>query len=335
MMNWDILGHEWAVQLLESRLENDRLRHAYLFTGPQGVGRRTLALRFTQAINCPQPVAPGHPCQICKTCTQIAAEKHPDLTIIQSNEPVNVIKVDQIRELQRSLSLTPYQAKYRVALLLRFEEATHSAANALLKLLEEPPTQVVLLLTAESAEALLPTIVSRCEVLHLRPLPLEILHTGLREKWSIPAEEAELLAHISGGRPGYALFLHQSPDALEQRKIWLDDQKHLLKSNRVTRFAYAENIAKNKPGLHAAIQVWMSFWRDVLLRKSSASTPLANPERVVEIDQLATRLQLSIIRGVIDNLDRTQSLLDHNVNTRLATEVLLLDLPRIEQIPKI
>ncbi len=132
-MHWDMLGHEWAVNLLREHVAQGNFRHAYLITGPQGVGRRTLALRFAQALNCPQPLSPGEPCRTCRTCTQIENMQHPDLAIVQAERAGSVLKVDQVRELLPSLSLAPYQANYRVALFLRFEEANQNAANALLK----------------------------------------------------------------------------------------------------------------------------------------------------------------------------------------------------------
>jgi len=199
-MNWDMIGHEWAVDLLKEHVIQDRPRHAYLLTGPLGIGRRTLALRLAQAINCPQPYAPGEPCKICRVCTQIERMQHPDLSIIVAEQRGTVLKVEQVREVQRSLSLKPYETRYRVALLLHFEEANPSAANALLKTLEEPGPQVVLILTAESAESLLPTIVSRCEVLRLRPLLIEQVAQALHNRWDIPVERALLLASISTAR---------------------------------------------------------------------------------------------------------------------------------------
>ena len=206
-MNWDMLGHEWAVNLLREHVAQGNFRHAYLITGPQGVGRRTLALRFAQALNCPQPLSPGEPCRTCRTCTQIESMQHPDLTVVQAERVGSVLRADQVRDLLPSLSLAPYQARYRFALFLRFEEANHFAANALLKTLEEPPERVILVLTAESAESLLPTIVSRCEMIRLRALNLDTLTTGLQDRWGIPAEDARLFAHLSNGRAGYALKL--------------------------------------------------------------------------------------------------------------------------------
>jgi DNA polymerase-3 subunit delta' len=328
-MNWEMLGHEWAVKLLKEHIVRKNLRHAYLFTGPYGVGRRTLALRFAQALNCPRPISPGVPCRMCRTCKLIDQMQYPDLSVVQADQVGGMLKVDQVRELQHSLALAPFEGRYRVALLLRFEEANPNAANALLKTLEEPTSQVVLVLTAESAERLLPTIVSRCEVLRLRPLPLTLVQQGLQNIWGLPDDQARLLAQISGGRPGYALQLHNSPDLLVQRQTWLDDQTRLLSASRVDRFAYAENLAKDKETLRSALRVWLSYWRDVLLRAGGASGSIANLDREKEIEGVVTHLSLGQSQEMVASLERTLDLLESNVNARLATEVLLLDLPHI------
>jgi DNA polymerase-3 subunit delta' len=326
-MNWDMLGHEWAVDLLREHIARDYLRHAYLFLGPEGIGRRTLALRLAQAVNCLNPTAPGEPCRACRACVQIDRMQHPDLAIVQPEGKGGTIKVDQIRDLQHSLSLAPYEARYRVTLLLRFEQANPNAANALLKTLEEPAPQVLLFVTAESAESLLPTIVSRCEVLRLRPLPLETIQQGLNSRWGMPADRSRLIAHLSSGRPGYALRLHQEPELLEQRQRWLDEHQRLLFSGRVERFAYAEALSKDKEALRGALQTWISIWRDLLLRTAGASAPLVNLDRVEQIEALASQIGIEKARATISRLEHTLDLLDRNVNARLATDVLMLDLP--------
>jgi DNA polymerase-3 subunit delta' len=330
-MDWHILGHQWAVDLLAEHTAHGGLRHAYLFTGPTGVGRRTLALRLAQAVNCLQPPAPGQPCGTCSACTRIEKMQHPDLAVIQAEQAGGTLKVEQVRELQRSLSLAPYEAKYRVALLLRFEEAHASAANALLKTLEEPAPKVLMLLTAESVESLLPTIVSRCEVLRLRPLPVPEAGEGLQRR-GIPAAQARLLAHISGGRPGYAVRLHENPELLEQRQGWLDELSSLLDSSRVERFAYARTAARaasdDRAALRSCLQTWCSFWRDVVLSASGTAAPLTNLDLAEPVQKLAAGLGLEKARQVLERTEQTLSLIDRNVHVRLALENLMLDLPR-------
>jgi DNA polymerase-3 subunit delta' len=328
--NWEFLGNKWAVDLLRGHLAQHRQRHAYLFIGPQGIGRRTLALRFAQALNCPQPQTIGIPCRICRTCQQIERMQHPDLTVIQSEHVGGVLKVDQVRELQHNLVLSPYQARHRIGLLLRFDEANPNAANALLKTLEEPPNHAVLMLTALDSESLLPTIVSRCEVIRLRPLPLSDLIMGLQKRWGIDPDSALLLSHISGGRPGYALYLHEDPDFLTQRKTWLDDQRQLLHANRVERFDYAEKLAKDKSAFQTAIQIWISFWRDVLLQAAGSSAPLTNPDCEEEIQGLTNILDFFTAKQIVTNMERAAYRLERYVNTRLTAEVLMLDLPYIQ-----
>ena len=322
-----MLGHQWAVGLLREHVARNSLRHAYLFTGPQGVGRRTLALRLSQVVNCLQPPEPGEPCGTCRACTLIGRMQHPDLAVVQAAQLGGTLKVDQIRELQSSLSLTPYEAQYRVAILLRFEEAHISAQNAFLKTLEEPPPRVILIVTAESPERLLPTVVSRCEVIRLRPLPIEEVCQGLQGRWGLPPDQALLLAHLSGGRPGYALRVHQSPEMLEARRLRLEDHQHLLACNRAKRLEYAEKLAKDKEGLLNTLQTWLSLWRDVLMCAAGSAAPLVNLDRADEIARLAGRFGLHTANEVVAAIQHTSDLLDRNVNPRLATEVLMLDLP--------
>jgi DNA polymerase-3 subunit delta' len=332
-MDWHILGHQWAVDLLAEQSAQGGLRHAYLFTGPGGVGRRTLALRLAQTVNCLQPPIPGQPCGACSACTRIEKMQHPDLAVIQAEQAGGTLKVEQVRELQHSLSLAPYEAKFRVALLLRFEEAHPSAANALLKTLEEPAPRVLLLLTAESVESLLPTIVSRCEVLRLRPLPVAEAEEGL-QRWGMPAAQARLLAHISGGRPGYAIRLHEDPELLEQRQDWLNELSTLLGSSRVERFAYARGAAKaatdDREALRSCLQVWSSFWRDVVLSAGGTVAPLTNLDWDAQVHALATELGLERARLVLERTEQTLSLIDRNVHVRLALENLMLDLPHMK-----
>lgn len=325
--NWGLIGHQWVVELLKGHLKNTGPRHAYLFVGPKGIGRRRLALRLAQAINSENSTTPGEFDPNDRVCLQFEKMQHPDLSILERQEGDKKIKIDAVRTLQQSLILSPYSAKYRIALLQNFDEATISASNAILKTLEEPPPRVVMMVTAESAEALLPTIVSRCEVVRLRPVPLDEVANGLQTQWDIPAEKSRLLAHISGGRPGYAIYLNSNPDLLEQRSQWIDDLETLLSSNRVKRFEYAAKIGKNKEVLPELLQVWLSYWRDILMSVAQAEIPLVNLDRAEKINAIANLMTINQASAAVKSIETTIGLLHTNVNSRLAVEVLLLDLP--------
>jgi DNA polymerase-3 subunit delta' len=326
--NWDLIGHEWAVDMLKKHVINGRTRHAYLFCGPPGLGRRTLALRFAQALNCTTPTETGIPCGQCRDCKQIAAMGHADLTVIQADSEGGTLKVDQIRDSRKSLTLKPYMSKYRVAIFLRFQEANDNAANALLKTLEEAPSYAVLILTVDNPEQLLPTIVSRCEVLRLRPLSIDEIKKDLISQ-GVDNERARLVAHISSGRPGYARRLMEDDALLDTREMRLNDLITLLPASRVEKFTYADKLARDKDSMRQAILFWLSYWRDVMLRTAQAATPLVNVDRNMEIEDLAGQLDLSSARKVVANLEHALEQMEKNVNPRLLAEVLLLDLPKV------
>jgi len=332
--NWNLIGHEWAVDMLKKHVTLGTMRHAYLFAGPPGIGRRTLALRFAQALNCQAPVAPGVPCGECRDCRQIEAMQHADLHILQAVDEAGkpkiggTLKVDQIRDVRRLLTYKPYQSNYRVALFLRFHEANDSAANALLKTLEEAPSYAVLILTADNPEQLLPTIVSRCEVLRLRPLRIEQVQQALEAK-GYETNQAKWIAHISGGRLGTALRLIGSESLQVEREERLNDLQSLISASRVEKFAYADKLSRDKESMRQAILIWLSYWRDVMLRTAQAETPLVNLDRNLEIEDLAGRMDLSTARRVVNELESSLEKMDGNVNSRLLAEVLLLDLPKL------
>ncbi len=321
--NWNLLGHNWAVDMLRRHIASGEARHAYLFAGPPGLGRRSLALAFARALNCSNPPAPGEFCGQCRDCRQITAMQHPDLAVVQAENEGGILKVDQVREVRRTVSLKPYQSKYRLALFLRFQEANDNASNALLKTLEEAPAHVILLLTADNPESLLPTIVSRCEMLRLRPLPIGQVKRELESR-GLESGQAELIAHLSGGRPGYAFRLAEDKSLLDFRQKKLNDLQTLLSSSRVDKFAYAEKLAKDKNEMRQAFLVWESFWRDVFLSASKADSPLTNVDRAEEIASLAARLELPAARGRVNEVQRALHQMERNVNARLLTEILLL-----------
>lgn len=322
---WPVIGHDWAVELLRGATRVGRPPHALLITGPPNVGKGTLAVALAQTLLC---TTPARPCGICRACGLVAKHTHPDLRWVEPEG--NSLKIAQVRELTRELVLAPVESNWRVAVLDRFESATAGAANALLKTLEEPAPSVVLVLLAQEAQALLPTIVSRCQVLALRPVPRGQIESALIERWGLGAERAKTLSHLCNGRLGWAVSAATTPALLERRGQALDDLVDLLHGDRVPRFAQAEWLAKQElPAVEERLELWSSWWRDLLALTSGASVPLTNVDRKAELERLAGRVELAVVQRVLKSIQDGLIQLTQNANPRLVLEVLLLDLPRL------
>ncbi|MCB2214079.1 DNA polymerase III subunit delta' [bacterium] len=332
-MTWQIHGHDWAINLLRTHAAGDKLRHAYLLVGPQGVGRRTLALRFAQALNCTKAETPGDYCGDCRECRQIAAMAHPDMSVLQPDAGHKDIRIDQVRELQHTLALSPYAAKYRIALLPDFQCATEEAANALLKTLEEPPEKVILLLTADTLESLLPTIVSRCEVIRLRPASIDSAEDYLRSERGLSQEEAHLLAHLSGGRIGAAIHLAEDRATRDTRIEALETMLVMLPAKRYERFKLAEDLSRPYDKARArageVLPIWLSFWRDVFVASSGADLPLINVDFAGQVEEAGHVLDTRTARELVLAHEEALTQLDAYANVRLLLEDLMLRWPTI------
>jgi len=324
---WGIVGHDWAVALLRSSLSAGRAAHAYLFSGPPQIGKRTLALALAQALNCAQPDAP---CGRCPSCLKIARSVHPDVRLITGEGTGGSIKIEQVRALQHEAVLAPYEGRYRVFILRQMEQATLEAANCLLKTLEEPPAQVILVLTAIHSESLPPTIVSRCQHLGLRPVATPVIEEVLRDKGVAPIQ-AQLLARLSGGRLGWALQAATDEDLLRQRQQGLDQMVRLLAAGRIERLACAHEVSADPAAARQLVELWTCWWRDLALFGQGAEG-LVNVDQIEQYRPVSAQLTLAHELAILRALQATAAQLEANVNPRLALEGLFLQLPRLTSV---
>ena len=333
-MSWNILGHETAVQFLQIHSQPEHVRHAYLITGAEGVGRETLALAFVKALNCLNPPSEGDFCGQCHPCRQIGEQAFPDLAILRVAEGARELKIEQVRAMQQSLALAPYQSKYRIVLIPDFQRATLGASNALLKSLEEPPSRAILILTADVRESLLETIASRCEVVRLRPMPIGDLSKELQNSYGLSEEESRKLSQLAGGRVGTALSYLRDEDLLEKYHSALEQLEELLSLNLRGRLKYVEKLQRAKGQARETysflIATWLTFWRDVLICSEASEVPLVNLAKETLIQRCAAGLSLQRVAEILKQHEVALTMLDQYVNSRLILENLLLNLPRLE-----
>jgi DNA polymerase-3 subunit delta' len=321
-----VVGHEWAVELLGHSLAGDRLSQAYLFVGPPRIGKTTLALYLARAVNCLDDQPEARPCGTCRACRKIGKALHPDVRVI--DEPGSSIRIDQIRELQSEIVLSPFEGRQSVYALCNFQKATPEAANCLLKTLEEPPPSVVLVLTAIQAEMLLPTVISRCQVLHLRPLPVDQVQEALELYWHVDPPRAKLVARLSEGRMGWAVEASSDDALLKDRDKHLTILEQVLHQDRAARMNVAQQLGRNAMALPEVFDLWQTWWRDLLLVKSGNEHALTNIDREQMVRIEARGYTLAEIQACLRAIQRAARQIEQNVNARLALEVLFLHMPR-------
>jgi DNA polymerase III subunit delta' len=321
---WQVIGHEWAVELLARALQTEHVAHTYLFAGPANTGKTHLARVLAAALNC-NGAAP--PCGECASCTRIMRDVHPDVTLLESGG--DKLKIDQVRALQRTLALSPYEGRWRVCIIADFQLATVEAANALLKTLEEPPSRVVLILTTTDASLLLPTIVSRCQILPLRAVPGQQIERALVERRQLPEEQARVLARLAAGRVGWAIRAAQDSSILSRRRQRIEELQGLLSRGRAGRIVAAERLSE-RDDLVEVLTLWQAWWRDIALLCGGCEELVANLDYLQALRHQAQHSTLAVAGAALRGGEAALLQLEQNVNPRLALEVLLLSWPVLQ-----
>ncbi len=326
---WQVTGHSRATGLLRRSLASGQLSHAYLFVGPAHVGKLTLALDLARAVNCSSE---DPPCQQCAPCRRIAAARHPDVHLLNllSVEKKN-IGVRQVDQMQAAIHLPPFEGRCKVFIVDGAEMLSHEAANSLLKPLEEPPPRVLIILLTARESDLLPTIASRCQRVELRPLPTAMVREALIARHQAAPDRADLLARLSGGRPGWAIRALEDQEVLAEREQQMADFARLCGAGTHERLAYAAGLAaifgKGRDRALQALSAWQQWWRDVMLIQCGGARWIVNIDQEEALRRQAEAVTPGSIRGFLRAISGTVRDLERNASPRLALEVLLLNLP--------
>jgi DNA polymerase-3 subunit delta' len=272
----EIIGQERAIQFLKQVIARAKMSHAYLFVGIPGVGKTTTAVALAQAINCQDP-AHGEGCGRCRCCRQVESGNFADLEFIEPER--QNIKIEQIRQLDRTFGFKPLSGRYRVTVVRQAETMTLEAANAFLKTLEEPPPGNLLILNVTEPLDLLPTIVSRCQKVAFRPLPASLIREWLMSRRGLEEDKASIVAKLCGGSLGRASDMLDQ-DFLQRRVDYLEGLNALLQQpvdealETVLHYTGKEkkNTEAEKRGDSSVAEllgIWKTWYRDLLVIKTT------------------------------------------------------------------
>ena len=318
-----IVGQPRVMGILTRMLHNHRLAHALLFTGIDGVGRQTTAKALAMALNCLNPTGVSA-CAECPSCRKVATGNHPDVIVLKPRGAS--IKIDQVRSLRKHLRFAPLEGRRRIIIINDGQTMRAEASNALLKILEEPPNNTHIIVTAPETTDLLPTIVSRCQHLAFRPIAPAEIASVLVARQGLDRDTALTLSLLAGGSLGRAL----AADA-EQWITWRQDllkRVHSISDSTkptAALFDFAQSLARDKDRLEDALGLIIMWFRDALMCKFAPEKVL-NRDFLKEIQTLSEELSVDELLQKMAAAFATQTAILRNVNARLALDVMMMRL---------
>lgn len=327
MNDWGVIGHDAVVRRLQAAIARGHMAQANLFVGPTSVGKATLARAVARALLGVDE----------RTRRMVDADRHPDVLRLLPVEEKQSLGIDPARAWLKSLTLAPVEGRVRVGIIGNELPLTEEAQNAVLKTLEEPSRAAVMILIANHADEFLSTIVSRCQLIALRPAPLADVAEALETR-GVEAAAAARIARLSRGCVGWALRAVADESLLEERDARVAELESLLRAGATERFNYADKLARKKDKslgeagpVRAVLGEWILFWRDVAAAYGAGPNGrLRNADRTALIEALRGRLSLAEVRRILEMHTRTIRNIDRNANARLSLDVLLMNLPRLQ-----
>ncbi len=323
----DILGQEKAIAVLQNALRHDRVPQAYVFSGYDGVGKKFSAVTLAKALNCRE--REDDSCDRCGSCHKIDGGNHPDVRIIEPDG--QFIKIDQVRGLQKDAGYKAFEGKKKVYIIDHAEAMRSETANALLKTLEEPSSDCVIILVTANVYALLATVISRCQFVRFVSLGVRTLAEFLVRQKDLDPDRARLIASLSEGCPGRALSM-DAADALKKR----DSVERLfqtissgLQDVRIL-FTQVEMFMENKHGIQEFLDIMLVWYRDMyILREQGDGNLVANSDAIARLRQIAGRLSARQIRRLFDIVYQTKRNILRNANFQLTLEIMLISLTEV------
>lgn len=315
-------GYENIQKLLKVEIEKKAFSHAYLFSGPASIGKRITALWFTQVLFC---LSEEKPCGQCFSCKQIVSLTHPDLLLIQPHMGKKIISIDQIRELHRKIFLKPFSSEYKVVVIDQVEFLNKESANALLKLLEEPPKDSILFLITSSPSRLLPTVLSRVRTIRFGTLPKEKVITFLKSK-HLSEEKITQLISLAEGKIGWLTQALEKEKVIEEMLDYSQQFSQLLMQPLSERLMLAESWYSDKVPFNKFLYYLLLWWHDVIFLYLG-KIPLLHFSFDQKISQLIAKFSFEKLINFLSflaDINEDQML---NLNKRLIFENIVIQMP--------
>lgn len=317
----EIIGHQKSLETLRAALASGRLHHAYLMIGPEGVGKRTIALSLAKAIHCTE--MDNDFCGRCPNCSRIETGNHPDVRTIEPGAGKKEIGIQQIREMEKELNFRAFSGQ-KVVIIDPAVLMSVSAQNALLKTLEEPPRDSLLILIASNSGGLLPTLRSRCLRLSFGPVPRELIADFLAAREAMPRDDAKFVAAMSMGSLGRALELDRD-ELSEQRRSWIDIMSSLTLGDYRAALNAAEALSGSREE-SLRFLAWVETWyRDLLIHALTQETnELVNVDMLPQIQQQSGSAKLDGVLLSLSQIAGATARIQRNLNRRMVLEALFI-----------
>ena len=318
----DVIGHEQVIEHMQTAIQKDRISHAYILNGEIGSGKKMLADIFAATLQCEEHGIT--PCGKCKSCLQANSSNHPD--ILKVTHEKASISVDDIRtQLNADIDIKPYSSKYKIYIVDEADKMTEQAQNALLKTIEEPPAYGIIMLLVTNKNKLLPTILSRCVTLNLKPVSTDLITEYLMKEYQVPDYNAQISARFSQGNLGKAVRYSTSEEFNETKDKILHLLKYIENMQVYEILEGIKQLGEHKLEIYDYIDIMMLWYRDILVYKASG-----NPNHLLfrgeypYIKKQAEKIGYDGIENVIRAMDKAKERLRANVNFDIAMELMLL-----------
>jgi DNA polymerase-3 subunit delta' len=321
----DIIGQEQIKEHLQNALSTGKISHAYIINGEKSSGKEFIAKIFAMALQCEKEGV--EPCNECRSCKQALSKNQPDIIYVSHEKP-NTISVDDIRaQVNNDVAIKPYSSKYKVYIINEAEKMTPQAQNAILKTLEEPPAYAVILLLVSNMNSLLPTILSRCVTLNMKPVRDELIRKFLMEELQVPDYKANVCVGFARGNVGKAKLLASSEEFENIKAEALSLLKYIKDMEMQEIVAAIKKINEYKLEIQDYFDIIAIWYRDVLLFKATMdANQLIFRDEVQTLRKIAARCSYEGIERVIQALSTAKKRMEANVNFDLLMELLLLEI---------